>query len=181
MVNNLQIEPVFCHLTGDYLILIISTEQRQDGGRYFHVVDAAVPVGEQGPGNWSVSVVHGTDHITAAFVRKPGVDVLCQQLRLLGRHHIVIPGRYPKSGGNLPVEQLGRPKDLLLARQHMVNLKSLPIFPQMEGFCLTDKIPFGLTLSVKLYHNFLQTSSCFHPIYPPFVVWEPDYSSRLTI
>ena len=79
------------------------------------------------------------------------------------------------------MEQLGRPKDLLLARQHMVNLKSLPILPQMEGLCLTDKIPFGLTLSVKLYHNFLQTPSRFHPIYPPFVVWEPDYNSRLTI
>ena len=79
------------------------------------------------------------------------------------------------------MEQLGRPKDFLLARQHMVNLKSLPIFSQMEGLCLTDKIPFGLTLSVKLYHNFLQTPSRFHPIYPPFVVWEPDYNSRLTI
>ena len=56
------------------------------------------------------------------------------------------------------MEQRGRTEHFLLAGRKMVDLKSLSILPEAHSLRRTDKILFGLILTVQFDQDFLQIS-----------------------
>ena len=107
----------------------LSGEQREHRRCNLHVVDAAIAVGEQRPGHSAVAVVHGADHVGLVPVGKPGVDVLCQQIRLQLPHLVVVLGGDAKRGADLPMEQVGSSEYLLCPGIGMDDFKRGTVRP----------------------------------------------------
>ena len=155
VIDHLEVQTVFRHLTGHNLVLITACKQRQDSCCDLHVVDAAIAFRQQRTGYLSGAVIHRADHVGAGLVRKPAVHVLCQQLRLLCLHEIVVLGRDTQCRCHLTMEQRGRTEDLLLAGCKMVDLKSLSILPETHSLRRADEVLLCLVLTIQLDQNFL--------------------------
>ena len=108
-----KIHTLLRDLTGHHLHIRLSSKQRKYRRRDFHIVNTAIAVGEQCPGHSAIAVVHGTDHVGLLPVCKPGVDVLCQQIRLQLPHLVIVFGGDAQRRTDLPMEQVGGSEYLL--------------------------------------------------------------------
>ena len=169
VIDHLEVQTVFRHLAGHHLVLIVSSEQRQDRCGDFHVVDAAIAFRQQRTGYLSGTIIHRADHVRTGLVRKPAVHVLGQKLRLLCLHEIIVFCRDAQCRCHLTMEQRSRTKHLLLVGRKMVYLKGVSIFPETHSLRRTDKILLCLVLAVQFNQDFLQISSCFHSNFPLYL------------
>ena len=75
---------------------------RKDDFCNVQVVNAAIAVAQKRP----YSAIQGTDHTLGRFPLEPGIHILRQQFRIIGKHTVIVSSRNLQMCADLPVGDL---------------------------------------------------------------------------